>query len=214
MTERHVRGDLGAPAPQPTAVEQPTAALPAPQPPAGEDREDAATARDIQDEMVASGRAFRMQDGSLVFPGGGRHLPEQRVAPMQSGVAIQRAPEEPSSPDSPAAAPFAVGETAPGSSSWSAPTPAPQSGTAPSPFVNQRAPAPEQRLSESTSSPADLAPVPATQAAAAGAVPTAEEPAPIDLDDLARRVYGQVRTQLRSELLIDRERAGLLTDFR
>ena len=37
---------------------------------------------------------------------------------------------------------------------------------------------------------------------------------PIDLDDLARRVYGQVRTQLRSELLIDRERAGLLTDFR
>jgi len=41
-----------------------------------------------------------------------------------------------------------------------------------------------------------------------------EEAAPIDLDDLARRVYGQVRTQLRSELLIDRERAGLLTDFR
>ena len=36
----------------------------------------------------------------------------------------------------------------------------------------------------------------------------------IDLDDLARRVYGQVRTQLRSELLIDRRTRGTLTDFR
>jgi hypothetical protein len=67
---------------------------------------------------------------------------------------------------------------------------------------------------ESGASSAVAAPAPATPADSAGAARATEEAAPIDLDDLARRVYGQVRTQLRSELLIDRERAGLLTDFR
>lgn len=61
--------------------------------------------------------------------------------------------------------------------------------------------------------PAVFAPAAATPAGGP-AHPATEEPATIDLDELARRVYGQVRTQLRSELLIDRERAGLLTDFR
>jgi hypothetical protein len=64
------------------------------------------------------------------------------------------------------------------------------------------------------STPPSSAFTPSTTTPAATAAPPAEEAAPIDLDDLARRVYGQVRTQLRSELLIDRERAGLLTDFR
>lgn len=36
----------------------------------------------------------------------------------------------------------------------------------------------------------------------------------IDLDDLATRLYDRLRTRLRTELLVDRERAGLLTDFR
>jgi hypothetical protein len=35
-----------------------------------------------------------------------------------------------------------------------------------------------------------------------------------DLEDLTDLLYGRVRTRLRRELLIDRERAGLLTDFR
>ena len=35
----------------------------------------------------------------------------------------------------------------------------------------------------------------------------------IDLDDLSARIYGRLRRRLRAELLIDRERAGLLTDF-
>jgi hypothetical protein len=36
----------------------------------------------------------------------------------------------------------------------------------------------------------------------------------IDLDELANRLYDRVRSKLRLELLVDRERAGLLTDFR
>lgn len=35
-----------------------------------------------------------------------------------------------------------------------------------------------------------------------------------DLEDLAGLLYGRLRTRLRRELLIDRERTGLLTDFR
>ncbi|MGC9671527.1 hypothetical protein ACNTMW_33910, partial [Planosporangium sp. 12N6] len=36
----------------------------------------------------------------------------------------------------------------------------------------------------------------------------------LDLDDLAGRLYDRLRSRLRLELLLDRERAGLLTDFR
>jgi hypothetical protein len=37
---------------------------------------------------------------------------------------------------------------------------------------------------------------------------------PYALDELATRLYPNIRTRLRQELLIDRERAGLLADFR
>jgi hypothetical protein len=36
----------------------------------------------------------------------------------------------------------------------------------------------------------------------------------IDMDDLTTRLYERLRSRLRMELLVDRERAGLLTDFR
>ncbi|HEY0638289.1 MAG TPA: hypothetical protein VGD67_11635, partial [Pseudonocardiaceae bacterium] len=36
----------------------------------------------------------------------------------------------------------------------------------------------------------------------------------LDLDELAVRLYDRLRSRLRSELLVDRERAGLLSDFR
>jgi hypothetical protein len=36
----------------------------------------------------------------------------------------------------------------------------------------------------------------------------------LDLDDLSSRIYGRLRSKLRLELLVDRERAGFLTDFR
>jgi hypothetical protein len=44
-----------------------------------------------------------------------------------------------------------------------------------------------------------------------------EQPAPVaapslDLDLLAHQLYGRIRTRLRSELLIDRERSGMLAD--
>jgi hypothetical protein len=213
MTERHVRGDLGAPTPTPTAVETPAPAVATPQPAADRDGGDAATAKDIQDDLVASGRAFRMPDGSLVFPGAGGHLPEQRSAQVQTAVVIQRAPEGPESAVPPAPGPAAAPGLAPlggpdyarAPELWAAPAPAPTAGESP--------PAAGQRPPETTTMPAVLAPAAATPASAP-ATPVTEEAAAIDLDDLARRVYGQVRTQLRSELLIDRERAGLLTDFR
>ena len=88
MTERHVRGDLGAPAPAPAASEPPAPAPQAQTPSIREDDEAAAaTVRDIQDDLIASGRAFRMPDGSLVFPGSGAHLREQRSSPTQPEVA-------------------------------------------------------------------------------------------------------------------------------
>ena len=36
----------------------------------------------------------------------------------------------------------------------------------------------------------------------------------VNLTDLTDRIYDRLRSRLRTELLIDRERAGLLTDFR
>jgi hypothetical protein len=36
----------------------------------------------------------------------------------------------------------------------------------------------------------------------------------LDLDLLSRRLYERLRSQLRTELLVDRERSGLLSDLR
>jgi hypothetical protein len=35
-----------------------------------------------------------------------------------------------------------------------------------------------------------------------------------DMDELAGKLYEKIRTRLKSELLVDRERAGFLTDLR
>jgi hypothetical protein len=35
-----------------------------------------------------------------------------------------------------------------------------------------------------------------------------------EMDELARKLYDRIRTRLKSELLVDRERAGFLTDLR
>jgi hypothetical protein len=35
-----------------------------------------------------------------------------------------------------------------------------------------------------------------------------------DLDDLARRLYDRLRSRLHRELLVDRERSGMVTDLR
>ena len=36
----------------------------------------------------------------------------------------------------------------------------------------------------------------------------------IDVEELVTKIYDRVRSRLRLEFLIDRERAGLLSDFR
>jgi hypothetical protein len=57
----------------------------------------------------------------------------------------------------------------------------------------------------------------AEQSSSSGAATEDEEPIPagrLDLDELSDRLYDRLRTRLRLELLVDRERAGLLTDFR
>ncbi len=50
---------------------------------------------------------------------------------------------------------------------------------------------------------------PAGSAGPPGAVPTGDK----ELDELARRLYDRIRSRLRGELLVDRERAGLLSDL-
>jgi hypothetical protein len=235
MTERQVRGDLGAPAPPPAAAEPATPA-PAPPPPSEaapvqDDAAAAARSREIQEELVASGRAIRMADGSLVFPGAGGHLREQRPSPAQASAPMQRAPDEAAAPDTPVSAePRPEGQ--PTTSPPAAPgdqvqriTPPARLHIAPPPSVGVAAPSSPASVTmpESASQPGVGSAAPETAAAApvdippAAVQPTApnDETVPaLDFDEIARRVYGQVRTQLRSELLIDRERAGLLTDFR
>jgi hypothetical protein len=59
-----------------------------------------------------------------------------------------------------------------------------------------------------------IGPAPSGQATAS---PTGHEHMDLDhldLDELSDRLYGRLRRRLRTELLVDRERAGLLTDFR
>jgi hypothetical protein len=56
------------------------------------------------------------------------------------------------------------------------------------------------------------APAAATGAGAAGGA--APQHSDKELDDLARQLYERIRSRLRLELLVDRERAGLITDLR
>jgi hypothetical protein len=53
----------------------------------------------------------------------------------------------------------------------------------------------------------------ATSETAPPAAPTGAQ-SPASLDELAGRLYDRIRARIRDELLIDRERAGLLTDVR
>lgn len=87
------------------------------------------------------------------------------------------------------------------------PTGEPLPAPAPAPVMA----APIQRQSESVEPPAPA------QAAAPAAGPGGGEgggQSDKQLDDLARQLYGRIRVHLRSDLLIDRERAGTLIDLR
>jgi len=51
-------------------------------------------------------------------------------------------------------------------------------------------------------------------AGAAGAAGAAANALPTDLDELARRLFDPLSARLKSELWLDRERAGMVTDLR
>ncbi|MGA7989202.1 MAG: hypothetical protein WCB51_12475, partial [Candidatus Dormiibacterota bacterium] len=145
------------------------------------------------------------------------HLRQQQSSRPQMGVAIQRAPDE--SPAAPADAPEPPEQHWIRTASDPAPRPiaakpegpplsAPTAVATQSSWFHHGPTVPEPMIQDDAAADAEAADSTAPDASAAPAAPE------LDLDDLARRVYGQVRTQLRAELLIDRERAGLLTDFR
>lgn len=46
------------------------------------------------------------------------------------------------------------------------------------------------------------------------AAPTGPHQAETDMDELAGKLYDRIRSRLKTELLVDRERAGFLTDLR
>jgi hypothetical protein len=69
-------------------------------------------------------------------------------------------------------------------------------------------------LSSPRPSPADAASAASTVASANGSMFGGHKPVETDMDELAGKLYDRIRTRLKSELLVDRERAGLLTDLR
>ena len=78
---------------------------------------------------------------------------------------------------------------------------------------------PAQQSSAASGAGASAQPGAAAGAHAGAAAGSASDEAPIavsrlDLDELTDRLYDRLRSRLRMELLVDRERAGLLTDFR
>ena len=80
-----------------------------------------------------------------------------------------------------------------------------------------------QPLAPDPGAPAGLAPsrpehavqrAEAEGASTGGAAPAPGGESPEALDELAGKLYDRIRARLRDELLVDRERAGLLTDVR
>jgi hypothetical protein len=77
------------------------------------------------------------------------------------------------------------------------------------PSIQQESVVVMQRQEAAPAPAAESAPA-AAPAAGAEAVAQSEQ----HMDELAGKLYDRIRTRLRSELLVDRERAGFLTDLR
>lgn len=78
-------------------------------------------------------------------------------------------------------------------------------------------PQPVERVESVVPQPVPVAVPPPAPAQATVATDPSDQPIEIerlDLEQLTARLYDRLRTRIRMELLIDRERAGLLTDFR
>jgi hypothetical protein len=210
-SERYFRGDAGAPAPSPGS-----SPAPATSPSRSIQPDDLAALQAAAEELVDSGFATRDPSGALVF-----------------GTAAPGGPGDPDLDDAAAAAMALGGWEAAGGVG-------PTSDPGEMPFIpllsraSQGWAPPVQRADE----PASMVPggsstgpvltetggggaaIPGTSAAPAeqpaGGAGSGEPPEPpeLDLDDLARRLYERIRRRLRAELLIDRERAGLIADLR
>jgi hypothetical protein len=139
---------------------------------------------------------------------GDGHLPSLSLASRgrETPPSVQRLPMGLSRNELPLA-PVAAGVTAAvqrAAAAWEAQAmaaPTSDASFAPSVMV-QRAPQPEAPAVDGSSSSA-------TAVAAAAASSDTEK----DMDELAGKLYDRIRSRLRTELLVDRERAGLLTDW-
>ena len=69
-------------------------------------------------------------------------------------------------------------------------------------------------LSSRAPSPAEAGSAVSTVGSAIGSMFGGHKAAETDMDELAGKLYEKIRTRLKSELLVDRERAGFLTDLR
>lgn len=83
---------------------------------------------------------------------------------------------------------------------------APMSETATAPPIQRQAASP-------TAEAPAASPEPAAATTPAAATPPAAGGKPAELDELAKKLYERIRTRLKAELRLDRERAGLLTDL-
>jgi Domain of unknown function (DUF4157) len=196
-TERAVRGDAGSALP---AAETSASSQSRQQPEASVD-----TVRAVQDELTASGFATRAADGSLVFA-------TPSTPGLQTGVAVQRAPESPAPGGAPEGTPGSAASPSDGAGS-PVPRSAPSSSFPSALVVTQSSPA-AAATPGTTTQPGPMAQTSTVVAQApepASAPADAEQP---DADLMARRLYDRLAARLRTELILDRERAGLLTDLR
>jgi hypothetical protein len=196
-TERSVRGDAGS---------TPPPSEPSPSSPSRQQSDSGLdTVRAVQDELTASGFATRAADGSLVFA-------TPSTAGLQTGAAVQRAPDSPETGAAPGGTP-AAGPSPSGVSRSPASGSAPPSSFPTTVVVTQSLPATGAAPSGSPQSIAAGETSPVIAQAPEPATPSADM-APPDADDMARKLYDRLAARLRTELILDRERAGLLTDLR
>ncbi len=257
MTEQHVEGQPAAPPPPPIET-------PAPQPDQAEDESARDAIRQAQDDMIASGFAVRMPDGSLVFPGAAAMTQPAVAGTVQRAPAVaamteeQPGPRRREEPDASGTTPVTSTPNMAMQPQADMPAPvAPAMAASPEPLAPLPGATPIQTLmvarapvvvsmqpdaapsapslempssAVSASAPVQAAPPPRLPAPAPSSLAAPAEmsalavpqPAPaadpenpaLNLDDLARRLYDRVATRLRAELVVERERAGMLTDLR
>ena len=139
----------------------------------------------LPDREVAVSRGFQVQTQSEPLSGRAEELP---LAPLQRAAA-QAAPE---AMETGSAWTFdavqRLGPDSPSSEASSAPTQGASPGEAGSGFSNANS--------------------------TIGSVAASHQAPEADMDELAGKLYDKIRTRLKSELLVDRERAGFLTDLR